>query len=690
MESDLRLLESWWTRRDAEAFNEIMTRYSGLVFGACLRVLGNASEAEDVAQECFVRLAERREDIRISLGGWLHRTATRRALDAHRSGSRRRAREERYAKAAESIKLPDDLAWQEIRALVDEAIDTLPEEQRIVIIAHFIERRTHQAIAEELGVSRRTVINRVQKGIEQTRDLLARRGVVIAETALAALFGSRLVEAAPVALASELGRLALAGTAGKSVTSAGVIGGGLVMKKTLVGSVVAVVALLSAWFAMNQSPESPYSEAEVETPVVQPEPTSPSTPSTNRSVDPGQLAATLEATLGTAQTSAQADEPASEGAIVEGIVRNQSGTPVPGAAIHIAEKPTQDTVLGKPPVAHTGSDGRFRVTHVNPEIHAIFADHPDYAPGWTAMKPSLDTTEHVEILLTRGGAIEGVVTSGGVPQANAFVGAWLDASGQDAVTDAEGTYRLPRVPSGEWLVGLILKDADGVQREARRSVVVSDDTITNVDFELSPPVTELSGAITLRGKPVEGGYVDLLVDTKQGFKEERRVALDDRGSYFILRVPEGPAELAITAITREHRHYFRRAAFEIAGSEPNVHDVNIEPGTGVISGAIRLDKPAPNGSILLLEGEFDPTELSRDALLHIDFLKVGISQKPTDPYRFDELEPGTYTLFALIHPDETAMSTTIDPLSAALIDLKTVTLTDGEVVVVDLLPTPVP
>jgi RNA polymerase sigma-70 factor (ECF subfamily) len=688
MESDLRLLESWWTRRDAEAFNEIVTRYSGLVFGACLRVLGNASEAEDVAQECFVRLAERRQDIRVSLGGWLHRTATRRALDMHRSKSRRRAREERYAKASESIKPPDDLAWQEIRALVDEAIDTLPEAQRIVIIAHFIERRTHQAIAEELGISRRTVINHIQQGIEQTRNTLARRGVVVAETALAALFGTRLVEAAPVALASELGRLALAGTAGKSVTSAGVIGGGLVMKKTLVGAVVAVVALLSAWFAMNQSPESPYSEEELETPIVQPELTSPSTPSTNRSVDTGQLAATLEATLGTAQTSTQADEPASEGAVVEGIVRNQAGAPVADATIHIAERPTQDDVLGKPPVAHTGIDGRFRAAHVNPEIRTIFADHPDYAPGWSGMKPVPDTTEQVEILLTQGGAIEGVVTSGGIPRANEFVGVWLDASSQDTRTDTNGRYRIDRVPSGEWMVGVILMDAEGVH--ARQSVVVSPGMVSHADFNLSAPVTELTGSITLRGKPVAGGYVHLLILTPQGFNEERRVPLDDAGNYTISRVPEGPAELAATAITIGNRHYFRRSAFGIVGSAPNVQDIDIQPGTAVVSGNVKLDIPATNGSVLLLEGEFDPAELSREAFLHIDSQKVGISQKPNDPYRFDELEPGTYTLLALIFPDETAMSTTIDPLSAALIDLKTVTLTDGEVVVVDLLPTPVP
>lgn len=692
MESDIELLQRWWTRRDAVAFNEIATRYSGLVYAACLRVLGDASKAEDVAQECFMRLAERPAVVSISLSGWLHRVATRRALDVHRSDSRRRSREERYADTAECITSPEDLSWQEIRTYVDEAIDALPEEHRVVIVAHFLERRTHQALAADLGVSRGTVINRINKGIEQIRKHLATRGATIAETALVAVFGSRLVEAAPAGLATELGRLALAGTAGKSAAAAttpSIIGEGLVMKKAVIGAVAVLATTLSVWFAMNRPTEPPNS-GRVDSGAAKQEQTSPTVSSTSSSVDTGQLASALETALGSAQAFTPAEDPVDEGAVVEGIVRNQSGTPVAGAAIYIAERPTQDDVLGKPPVTHTGTDGRFRATHVNPEVQAVFADHPDYAPGWTGIALTADGTEHVEIVLTQAGALEGTVTSGGLPQPGAFVGAWLDASGQDTLTDADGSYRIGRIPTGEWVVSLILKDADGVQREVRQSVLVSNGAVTYVDFDLSPPVGDLSGSITLRGKPVEGGYLALLVDTGRGFKEERRVPLENGGKYSILRVPEGPAELAITAITRERKHYFRSAALEILGDAPNVCDIDIQPGTGVVSGAVKLDKPAENGYIMLLAGEFNPAELSRETLLHIDSRKVGISQKPSAPYRFDELEPGTYTLLALIHPDVTAMSNTVDPLGTALIDLETVNLAEGEDLVINLTPKAVP
>jgi DNA-directed RNA polymerase specialized sigma24 family protein len=67
--SDRTLIEKWTTRRDADAFAEIVSRYSGMVYATCLRILRNGSEAEEVAQECFLKLATGGTVIRSSLGG---------------------------------------------------------------------------------------------------------------------------------------------------------------------------------------------------------------------------------------------------------------------------------------------------------------------------------------------------------------------------------------------------------------------------------------------------------------------------------------------------------------------------------------------------------------------------------------------------------------------------------------------
>ena len=69
-------LQDWIRTRDADAFNELARRYSGIVFGACLRITGNRAEAEDATQECFETLARIQEVPRTPIGAWLHRVAT--------------------------------------------------------------------------------------------------------------------------------------------------------------------------------------------------------------------------------------------------------------------------------------------------------------------------------------------------------------------------------------------------------------------------------------------------------------------------------------------------------------------------------------------------------------------------------------------------------------------------------------
>lgn len=91
---------------DEDAFTEIVNRYAGLVFSICNRVLGDRARAEDVAQETFFRLLSNRTSVSQSLGGWLHRAATRLAVDALRSETARRRRE--AVVAAEAYDLTPD------------------------------------------------------------------------------------------------------------------------------------------------------------------------------------------------------------------------------------------------------------------------------------------------------------------------------------------------------------------------------------------------------------------------------------------------------------------------------------------------------------------------------------------------------------------------------------------------------
>ena len=261
-------LQDWIRTRDADAFNELARRYSGIVFGACLRITGNRAEAEDATQECFETLARIKEVPRTPIGAWLHRVATNRALDRVKAQRRRVSREARYAgENAHSV----DPTWNDIDTLVDEAISELPDELRVPIVAHFLEGKSYTAVAQSSGTSRQVVTYRVKEGVRLLRKTLRKRGVHVALSALTVMLTAQLAEAVtvPATTVASLGKLALAGAA--SPTSAASVGttalGGIVMTKATIASVSAAVAIVCAGvvYTANLSENSPSENLDVAT-----------------------------------------------------------------------------------------------------------------------------------------------------------------------------------------------------------------------------------------------------------------------------------------------------------------------------------------------------------------------------------------------------------------------------------------
>src|SRR5262245_62086144 len=126
------LLHQWETRRDAEAFRTLVTRYAPMVFATAKRMLGNEFEAEDVAQECFEVLAAGRRRPRGALGPWLHRVAANRCIDRMRSAKSRAARERAFMtdRTTAERAATAQARWDEVYNLVDAAILELPDRLR--------------------------------------------------------------------------------------------------------------------------------------------------------------------------------------------------------------------------------------------------------------------------------------------------------------------------------------------------------------------------------------------------------------------------------------------------------------------------------------------------------------------------------------------------------------------------------
>jgi RNA polymerase sigma-70 factor (ECF subfamily) len=153
---------------DARAFEALVTTYQHRVFGVALRMLGSRAEAEDIAQETFLRahgaIGEFRGEAR--LGTWLYAIASRLCLNRLASGQRRYERGDADALLRVPAAGGDAAAAlerTEMASALHDAIAALPEDRRIVVILRDLEGLAYEEIAEALDLPLNTVRTRLHR-----------------------------------------------------------------------------------------------------------------------------------------------------------------------------------------------------------------------------------------------------------------------------------------------------------------------------------------------------------------------------------------------------------------------------------------------------------------------------------------------------------------------------------------------
>jgi RNA polymerase sigma-70 factor (ECF subfamily) len=164
---------------DARAFEELVATHQHRVFAVALRMLDSAAEAEEVAQETFLRahgsLAEFRGDARLST--WLHAIVSRLCLNRLASADRRVVRpgEEALLRVADGRAGPDANAERgEMEAALRRAIADLPEERRVVVILRDLEGLAYEEIARALNLELGTVRSRLHRARMDLKDKMER------------------------------------------------------------------------------------------------------------------------------------------------------------------------------------------------------------------------------------------------------------------------------------------------------------------------------------------------------------------------------------------------------------------------------------------------------------------------------------------------------------------------------------
>ncbi len=195
---DADLLHQFLARHEEAAFETLLRRHGPMVLRVARRIAGNDADAEDVFQATFLLLARRAAAIRKreSVASWLHGVAHRLALSAR---SKRIRRQQREREAARTLESPPESAWSELEETLHEALSQLPAKYRTPLVYCYLEGRTQEEVARQLGKPLGTVRSWLARGREMLRKRLVRRGISLtAEGASAALLASACATAEAV------------------------------------------------------------------------------------------------------------------------------------------------------------------------------------------------------------------------------------------------------------------------------------------------------------------------------------------------------------------------------------------------------------------------------------------------------------------------------------------------------------
>jgi RNA polymerase sigma-70 factor (ECF subfamily) len=167
---------------DLPAFNRLVMAYQGMAYNVAYRIVGDADVAADACQEAFISAFKAIKKFRGgSFKSWMLRIVTNACYDHLRYTGRRPADslEEVAENPQHALKLVSDhehpeeyTLRQELNEMIQSGIETLPADQRVVLVLSDVQGFSYQEIADITGISLGTVKSRLSRARARLRDYL--------------------------------------------------------------------------------------------------------------------------------------------------------------------------------------------------------------------------------------------------------------------------------------------------------------------------------------------------------------------------------------------------------------------------------------------------------------------------------------------------------------------------------------
>ena len=185
--TDSQLLDRFLRERDEAAFVSLIQRHAAMVLAVARKVLHDTHDCEDVFQATFLVLAKKAGSIRRRrvLGGWLYQVAFRLALKAKDDRIRRQIRERQVAEMTQATDDSRPVEFDELPDVLAQELSRLPEKYRAPLVLHYLEGRTKNETASQLGWSSGTVSGRLARARKLLKSRMVKRGFTLLSTTFA-------------------------------------------------------------------------------------------------------------------------------------------------------------------------------------------------------------------------------------------------------------------------------------------------------------------------------------------------------------------------------------------------------------------------------------------------------------------------------------------------------------------------
>jgi RNA polymerase sigma factor (sigma-70 family) len=529
-----------------DAFEALVLRHQSLVCAITFSLLGDRSLSEDVAQETFLAAWRARDEVREPerFRAWLCSTARNLAAKARRRLGRTTELADREL-ADDRVGLEDGLAARESEAMVWRALESVPEAYREPLVLYYREGRSATQVAELLGLSVSAVEQRLSRGRrhlkQEVEDLVER---TLERSRPSAGFAAAVMVALPTVSPSSTSEPSSASEPSSTSeptprSEADSVRPGstsmiTILSKALVATGIASVLAVGAHAAITRE-EAPSEHASATSDVAGVQPTTALTPgagepkSADARAEREELSAAraeLERSAGAvvaAEAGVTSDyqltrmsakqvaveltggpskltsypnpfagpEPATPETLrtIRGRVLDEAGRPIAGAVVMGGK--SLNAFLGNSLTAQagttTGTDGSFALALWDADAKVVLALH---RAGWSPVTMVAAGTDDLalDLHLRPTAALEGTVTRGGAAlEAQVSIATSGDAKLRMLVpTDAQGRYRVDRLPPGELEVSAMLSHDAGLGSGSRamRPLSLTSGETGRVDLDL--------------------------------------------------------------------------------------------------------------------------------------------------------------------------------------------------------------